>query len=283
MRVHWRSLKKPQVSAEPINAFQDAVAEMYTTRHLFAVVSWGASGTKWLATLLNNVPGMFALHHGRAALSIFGNCPDSYEMDIFAYARVLSMLGSGNTAAGDVHGISRDEVRQLRTRNFKNFHAVVLTRAPRARLASQLSLFRKLRHLKKYDVQYIPALVDELNLPVPDLSYETLLDVHGINMLNSIIEEAELGQVFRLEDLSTSSLALSTLLHTISGGAICELPDVRIDSTESILNAHHHGQESVFESWHRDVFEAVVSPVALKIYAHLGYRRNECLITPNNN
>jgi hypothetical protein len=152
---------------DSITPFQKALLEKTRHNQLFAVVSWGCAATQWLAKGLNSHPEILCLHNGAGAVASFHSSMDSLQ-----YVRVLSHLGWGYTAVGDVHGLPRMEIAKLKEAFGDRFNAVIVVREPVARLRSQMALYAQM------------ALYEELRgLDVQDLSYaETLIESKTISV-----------------------------------------------------------------------------------------------------
>ena len=58
------SSESPTPAGEDLSALQRALLDAGSCDRLFAVVSWGAAATMWLAKTLNAHPEMLCLHAG---------------------------------------------------------------------------------------------------------------------------------------------------------------------------------------------------------------------------
>src|SRR5438874_9275816 len=108
---------------------------------LFAVVSWGCSATKWVATTLNSHPDVFCLHNLRFYQECF--TPNQPRLPDDTYLSMVQHLARGYVLAGDVHGIDRGSVPLLKEHFGERFRAAAVVRDPHKRLLSQVSLFER--------------------------------------------------------------------------------------------------------------------------------------------
>src|SRR5262245_29106527 len=79
--------------------------------NLFAVITWGCAGTKWLTQALNGHPDIFCVHALRFCLSVRDGVAES--LDDVAVLSAVERMGTGHRAAGEVHGLSRTSVGRL--------------------------------------------------------------------------------------------------------------------------------------------------------------------------
>jgi hypothetical protein len=175
-------LSKFLISMADLTPLQKIYLEMTRHSQLFAVVSWGCAATNWLAKVLNNHPEILCLHAGNGAVAKFHNSMNSLQ-----YFRVLSFLGDGYTAVGDVHGLPRSEISKLKEAFGERFNAVIVVREPVARLRSQMALYEELRGLGVWNLSYVETLVESKNIAID--SEESRMFVHAANMLNAVTEE----------------------------------------------------------------------------------------------
>jgi hypothetical protein len=89
-----------------------------------------------------------------------------------------------------------------------------------ARLKSQLALFDEFSNYRRWEIGYIDANIRLKDLSLPDEEYRTKLFVHGVNMLNAIVEERAVGEIFRTMGITTAPEALRKLVNHMTGGAI---------------------------------------------------------------
>jgi len=239
-------------------------------QRLFAVISWGAAATNWLAAKLNDCPGIFCLHSSNEFWTQFA---DARSLNGVSYIRLVGMLGSGAQAAGDVHGISRYDVPAIREAFGDRFRSAVLVRDPMARLRSQLGLFARYAAVSSWDVDYLKGKFQNVVPILPSGSYEDWLFVHGVNMFNNILDEGSLaGPLIRMEDVTTKPSALIDLVEHLTAGHV-KAPKEWAEAavTSSATNRHATQGVTQFADWQKRVFEAVVEPRAIELHRELGY------------
>jgi hypothetical protein len=244
---------------------QKALLEKSRYNQFFAVISWGCAATRWLAKVLNSHPEILCLHNGNGAVASFHSSMDSLQ-----YFRVLSLLGWGYTAVGDVHGLPRMEISKLKEACGDHFNAVIVVRDPVARLRSQMALYGEFRGLDGWDLSHVQTLIESKNIIAN--SEESKMFVHAANMLNAVIEETSYGTIYKAEDLTINPNALAALIAEISGGQI----DPNREWLNTCLglrkvNAHVKSEAWALTDWQVDVVRAVVRPESWKIYEELGY------------
>ena len=185
--------------------------------HLFAVVSWGCAATTWLARALNSHHDIFCAHCLGNALMNLGGAP---SISGLAYLRILAGQG-GYKAVGDVHGVARHEIKPLRAALGDEFGCAILVREPLARLRSQFSLFRRCGYQGWGNLDYVDSISETAGLDPKSLSVEQRHALHGINMLNAIIDErATDARIFRIEDVTSSPRPFTDLVLEITGGKV---------------------------------------------------------------
>lgn len=257
-----------------LDEFQRIALTYATSPQLFAVVSWGCAATNWLAHVLNGHPDIFCLHAANSVWQSFGLGPPLCGWDYF---RVLWTMGRGIKAVGDVHGIARHEIKPLRKLLGEQFNAVVVIREPIQRLGSQLALFKKTRSIARRGMDYVDTLLADhgLSVPSPDPHDEARLFAHGVNMLNAIVEEVDVGAIYRSEDLTTKPTVLKNFVTELTGGSLeVSLPWASRQICRDCTNAHRGGDRPVtFNAWETDVLLALVKPEAWAHYERLGYPR----------
>jgi hypothetical protein len=247
------------------------IQEAESPPHLFSVISWGCAATTWLSHVLNSHPDIYCVHASNGVWRDYGGAP---ALDGAPYLQILRIEGRTSLAAGDVHGVSRYRVPELKAAFGSDFSAAVLIREPIARITSLLALFEKYARYEPWgDIGYIDQLIESHALVLPDREYRTRLFVHAINMLNAIPEELEVGKVFRQEDITTEPASLQALVGELSAGKVspgrawCEA------AVRTRARNPHAGARQPFEpkGWQLDVLRKVVSPSAWRMYSELGY------------
>jgi hypothetical protein len=244
--------------------------DCYPPTRVFAVVSWGAAATSWLARTLNSHPDIFCVHAANHAWHKLGNAP---LLDGLNYLRLIGSQGAAYVAAGDVHGVSRGTVAQLKEAFGENFRSVVLIRDPIPRLRSAFAHFKRYSYHRAYDLAYLDPLIDRLNLDLDKNDYERMLYVHGANLLNSIIEEVDVGPVFKTELVTTDPDALAGLARAVAGNDLEVEDEWALRAIASLPhNGHRERSPDVLtEPWVREMLEQVVSPRSWELYEHYGY------------
>lgn len=249
-----------------LSALQRAQLLNMPCDRLFAVISWGAAATRWLAKTLDSHPEVLCLHAGSHAIASFGRPIEAME-----YYRALTMLGHGYRAAGDVHGIGRHDVPALRKAFGDRFQAVVLVREPIARLHSLMAHYDQFRGLDAWGLSYVDDLVATRRLTLPD-GEDSRMFIHAANMLNAIVEERAIGRVYKTEELTSSAETLAALVRELGGGDIEPTAEwLAAGLRLPRINAHESSRERVLTDWQREVLGAVVTEDAWRMYAQLGY------------
>jgi len=242
---------------------------------LFAVVSWGCAATAWLAKTLNSHPNVLCLHDAAQRWEAFGGAP---QLDGWKYLRVLGVNGWSYDAVGDIHSISRAAIPELRSKLGDHFNCAILVREPLPRLRSQLAHFERSSLLKStWNVDYVQKFIDR-GVHLPQDNIDNRLFLHGVNMLNSIIQEEEVAPVWRCEDLTTNSVILFRFVEELTRGRV----EVERDWAERAVsrpptNRHRNPNMSArqFEPWQIEAICKIVEARAWRIYERLGYE------TPN--
>jgi hypothetical protein len=256
---------------EGLSEYQRAFLSSYGLAQLFAVISWGSAATAWLSRVLNSHPDIFCVHASNTFWHVLGG----YEkLDGVSYLRIVGSQGHAHIAAGDVHGVSRYQVPDLR-RCFGNlFNAVVVVREPLARLRSQLALFEEYKSQNDaWDLTYVDNLVERHSLALPADDFTHRAFIHGANMLNAILEEREVGRIYRAEDLTANAWILGDFIVEITRAKITPTSEWLKAATQTQpVNAHAgHLEVTQFTDWQLDTIRKVVYPSSWQMYAELGY------------
>jgi hypothetical protein len=252
-------------SMEDITPLQRALLDMARHCQLFAVVSWGCAATKWLAKVLNSHPEILCIHAGNGALARFSGPIDSLK-----YFHVLSLLGQGYKAVGDVHGLPRRDLSKLKETFGDRFNAAIVVREPMARLRSQMALYRESPGLGRWDLSYLDPLIASENLEVN--CEESRMFVHAANMLNAIAEEIPCGPIYKAEDLTVNPDILAGLIVCLSAGRIVTDREwLERCLSRGKVNAHAKREAVGFTDWEVGVLRAVVRPESWRMYQNLGY------------
>lgn len=256
--------------SEGFSEIQQGTIKDRQPAHVFAVVSWGCSATAWLAKVLNSHPEILC-HH---ALNVWlSSLAGQERLDGWQYMRLLAWKGGHYKAVGDVHGVSRHTIPEIKEKFQDNFSAAILLREPIARLRSQLAQFERVEEGEITDIGYVDDLCERLRIHLPINNHKTRLFVHGVNMLNSIIEEREHAPVYKSEDLTESPENLRDFVSYITGNNV----DAGIEWAASIIrlspiNQHNPAStELVLEEWQREIIKRLIQPEAVEAYLELGY------------
>ncbi|HLK11865.1 MAG TPA: glycosyltransferase [Candidatus Binatia bacterium] len=255
---------------EGLSAYQAAFVRHYRCPRVFAVVSWGCAATAWLATTLNRHPDVYCVHAGNLAWHVLGG---GERLDGIDYLRIVAAQGHGHAAAGDVHGVSRHHVPELRRRFGPRFNAAVVVRDPLPRLRSQLALFEEFAAHETWDLAYVDGLIARCGVRLPASDYRCRFFVHAANMLNAILEEGAVGRIFRSEDLTGDADALGAFVEEITRGTVRpEAEWLKAAVGGRRINVHAGSRPPQrLEDWQIEVVHRVVDPRSWERYEALGY------------
>lgn len=238
------------------------------TPQLFAVVSWGRAATRWIAKVLDSHPDIYCVHAGN-----WGKVLDGERLDGAPYLRIIANEGSSHLAAGDVHGVSRHHIPEMRRSFGKKFNAAVVVREPIARLRSTFAFFEEVQTPETWNIRYVDGLISSGRVAVPADTFRCKFFVHASNLLNAILPEREVGRIFRSEDLTRSKQALGEFVKEITRGKVSPTAGwldsaLEIERINEDALQREHGQLS---DWQIEVVLKVVEPRAWEMYQSLGY------------
>jgi len=255
---------------EGLSDYQSAFLRRYPCPQLFAIISWGCAATGWLATVLSRHPDIFCTHAANHAWHVLGECE---RLDGVRYLRVVGSQGLSRIAAGDVHGVSRHHVPELRRSFAGQFNSAVVVREPLARVQSHLGLFHQFDRRELWDIAYVNEIISRTGIMLPSDAYYWRFFVHAANMLNAILEEIEVGKVYRTEDLTRSAEALGDFIDEITRGKVNPSAEwLRLAVLTPIFNVHaERRNRTELDDWQVDVLRKVVHPRAWELYQELGY------------
>lgn len=237
-------------------------------RHIFAVVTWGCTASMWLAKALDSHPEVLCLHAGNLHIRLRTG---EEALDGVDYMWVLARDGSAYTAVGDIHGVSRTCIPAMRETFGDEFSAAVLVREPMSRLGSQLAHFEKFVATRSYEVGYVDGLIERHDLRLPTGSYEEKLFVHGVNMLNAIVDELHVGPIYRTEDVTADAAAFAEFARQVTAGAVA-IEDAWVAQVVRMPRVNRHAKGPLeLEPWQLDTIRRLVSEDAWQAYAALGY------------
>jgi hypothetical protein len=250
--------------------FQARVLEAYPLPRTFSVISWGCAGTSWLAVALNSHLDIYCVHAMNYFWRHFGGAPNTDGLD---YIRIVGLQGHAHKLAGEVHGLSRHHIPEVQQALGDQFRAAVVVREPLPRLRSQLALMEYFADLPgAWDVDQLNGLSAVLGYDVAKLPYQTKLRIHAANMLNAIVEEVNVGPVFRIEDVGSNAQSLAHLVDFISGGEIIATSgwlDLALRLPR--VNSHAARLTSQITEQDLDFVRKIVRPEAWALYRDLGY------------
>ena len=241
---------------------------------IFAVESWGSTGTHWLAHALDSHPQIRCFHamNGTAWRMTGGRRLDGVE-----YAEMLAAQRLGYPVVGDVHGFARTSIAEVKRELGDLFRSAVLVRDPIARYRSQLGLFRHgewrrwATNGRLWNIDYVKPIARDAGIELKD-DYDQMLVVHAACMLNVILEELALGlgPVVRMEDVVSIPEVLLSLVSTLTAD---EVDSGRSWAEQAVggqpLERHARGE--ALTPHELDVLERIVKPEAWEAYRRLGY------------
>lgn len=240
---------------------------------LFAIISWGCAATTWLYKVLNAHPEIFCVHALNNIWFSTNTIKSEKKIDGLEYFQVISKLAYVYKAVGDIHGLSRHHVPELRRVLGDKFNAVVVVREPMPRLKSQLSMFHKDQKHKFWNIDYIDDVIKNQGITLPNDDYEHKLFVHGVNMLNAITEEVNVGKIFRSEDLTTDPSILGEFIEEISCRKVTTENELLSKMIKIDRVNVHTSKEIEFEDWQIDIIKKVVDQTSWELYSKLGYSK----------
>jgi hypothetical protein len=237
---------------------------------LFCVVSWGCAATQWLANTLNAHPDIYCVH---CANQFWERLAGARSLDGWAYLRILGCESPASRACGDVHGVSRETIPDLRHKLGERFNCAILVREPLARLRSQMALFETFPVKSAWNVDGVRKFTDN-GVRLPHDTIVNRLFLHGANMLNNILLEEPLAPVWRSEDLTTNGMMLVRFIEELTRGHVQpELEWAERVARRAPSNRHraHNAKPREFEHWQIEAVKKIVEPRAWELYENLGY------------
>jgi hypothetical protein len=251
---------------------------------LFAVISWGCAATQWLAKALNSHPDIFCLH---ASNHFWAQASGNKVLQGVDYLELIASEAKGYLAAGDVHGVARIDVPAIRDRLADRFRCVVVVRNPLPRFASQVALFNNYLGSPVWgDMLYLDPILSEKGLDIKRFSYEELFIFHAANMLNAIVEEKEIGAVYRSEDLTSDPSAFADFVQYLVGDVIARDEEwaARVVAKPAV-NRHRTASKATLTELERLALSTCVRQETWAAYRGLGYQISEDfafeMFTPN--
>jgi hypothetical protein len=142
-----------------------------------------------------------------------------------------------------------------------------------------MAFFEELRQFEPWDLDYVEGLAEAHGLSLGG-DLRARMFVHAANMLNAIVEECEIGPVFRVRDITTDPDALEAFITTLTAGAVALNRDWLRRAVQQ-PRANRHNQDGLRElgPWEIDVLSRLVLREAWDAYEELGYQR-PCFIDP---
>lgn len=159
----------------------------------------------------------------------------------------------------------------------KQFNAAVVVREPLSRIRSQISLHRDFEGVQTLDLHYLDAILERTGLLIEPGDYQSRLFVHAANMLNAVLDEREVGKIYRSEDLTSDTEVLGEFVEEITRGKVSpdsEWLKVALETKKVNVHAGRYPLREL-DDWQIDVIRKVVDPRAWDIYESLGYVRPE--------
>ena len=253
-----------------LTTHQAAILTSHPCPQLFAVVSWGCAATAWISTILNRHPDIYCVHAANHFWHVLADCD---RLDGVPYMRLIGAQGHSHVAAGEVHGVSRHLIPELRRSFAGAFNAAVVVREPMPRLHSQLAHFEEFAETRAWDVSYVDEVMARTGVTLPAHNYRNRFFVHAVNMLNAVLEESDAGKIYRSEDLTQNADVLGDFIEEITRGKVS--PDSAwLASAVQTRRVNEHTRQRPrppFEDWQVDVIRRVVDPRSWEIYETLGY------------
>ena len=242
---------------------------------LFAIVSWGAAATHWLSKVLNAHPEVLCLHNPADSWLRLTGTP---RIDDVTYMKIVADAGRGYRAAGDCHGVWASSIPRMRAKWGDRFRAAAVVRHPIPRIASLWSLANKTGfHHYKLDYRFLREVAPR------ELAWieteEHLFFLHAARMPNNVLDEVQVGPLYRMETLTADRNEVRGLLRHISGGELDFDPGT-LDRVFDRTVMSHAGREQAqrpreaferFAGWQREILAAALDPAARAIYERLGY------------
>jgi hypothetical protein len=202
------------------------------------------------------------------------------RIDGIRYMRVIELMAQSYKVAGDVHGISRDLIPEIREALGERFAAAVLIREPLRRFVSQLAFYEVRGRPQVWDLRYTEQLIARHKIILPHAdTYSDRFVVHAANMLNAIVEESAIGTIYRMEDITTNPHALGMLVTEVTQGSVT-FPAGWLETMLKSPPANTADRSENFQitAWHVEVLRRVVSPKTWELYAAFGYDQPDVLV-----
>lgn len=266
----------------------------------FCVLTWGASGSAWVAKLLNAHPDLWCCHaigqkarwqvdFGGAYSGETGLGPEN----ALAYCRWILVHAEGCVSAGDVHGIDLPTWRRIEPQltPFSGeplaTRSAVLVRHPIPRIESYIAQHRRYLEVKLRQADFFKPYVEarelagRLGLDWAPEDYEKLMFLEACRLAaRRIVEERRSGyRVFRLEDLVQGVQGPQDLLSHLSAGALTSWPPGVLEHLQGQTVNRHRSTDvsdpleifSGWPDWRRELFQRMFDPDSVAAYQALQY------------
>ena len=177
------------MDAQVTKTFSEYVYQKYAPPPLFCIVSWGCAATKWLSVVLNSHPDIFCVHDQRFFWQQFAGSRDISDVE---YLKIIGMQGNGHSLAGDVHGIARFSVMQLKSEFGDTFRCAVVVRNPLERAFSAVRLWNEFQP----DAMDLSYLAQQEYSPIQQFltTQDARLFAHALKLSTAIKEEKQVGR-----------------------------------------------------------------------------------------
>ena len=253
--------------------------------NLFAIITWGSTGTAWISKILNLHPEIFYVHELALVLDQskkFSSNDFWDKFDPIDYMKIVART-SHHEVKGDVHSFRPKDIPQLKEYFGKNFSSVVIEREPISRLKSTMVMHNSQisKGYKFFDTRLVNyTILRKKKIHLPESNYKNKLFVKAVNALNNIEAEVDYncGKMYRMEDLISDPKHLRSLIEEISSGRLDKDDDYADDLLNKMIktpptNIRASKEEIKFEDWQIDVIKKVVNEKAWKLYSELGYEK----------
>jgi len=272
LNYFYRKTSKTQILNEVVPQSR------WQKRNLFAIITWGATGTSWISKVLNHHPEIFCVHELASVLNqskLFSSNDFWVQFDPIDFMKIIARLSHHNVH-GDVHSFRSEDVPRLKEYFGKKFSSAVIEREPISRLKSTISGYRNSLPHKLYDTRYVDYIILRKKIDLPKSNYENKLFVQGVNLLNTIEQEANnnCGKMFRMEDLISDPKYLKSLIEEISSSELTADDDLLHQMIKTPATNIRASKEKIeFEDWQIAVIKKVVHEKAWELYSKVGYSK----------
>jgi len=272
LNYFYRKTSKTQILNEVVPQSR------WQKRNLFAIITWGATGTSWISKVLNHHPEIFCVHELASVLNqskLFSSNDFWAKFDPLDFMKIISRM-SHHKVNGDVHSFRSEDIPRLKEYFGKKFSSAVIEREPISRLKSTISGYRSMLPHKLYDTRYVDYIILRKKIELPKSNYENKLFVNGVNLLNAIEQEVNnnCGKMFRMEDLISDPKYLKSLIEEISSSELTADDDLLHQMIKTPATNIRASKEKIeFEDWQIDVIKKVVHEKAWELYSKVGYSK----------